>query len=591
MGPTLNLSRDTLQVRRVCLRARGDPLRARFAIESALGRVDPTRTGLPPSAVLVVRRLEPPDRLRLHGPRPAVGYEAAIAASLRQRAAAARRPWLSECQGAEEAVWFRDEAELLACLLGDLACGHVVARWWWPCLLGTADRDQWLRIGLRRHGFALPAALALLADRALAVKALRGLPVPWLQEAIAVVERDHGLERGATARQAGAQHPGPERVMAVSAGGRGPAVPPLGMRDAEHVPPLPAAREAERLRQQLLDLSRRLARVGETSRHRRLRAPPTAPGARTGSWRVLGDGVTKSGRSSQPTGRASPLEVPVGTQVAEQPPQIALAKPSAATPHPPPPRLQAPQATETPVGTAVKEKADELRRSILGRAPAMVRATSSSPPSAAREDAGIVGPREAAPPAAGDKASSRQLPHEAPDENGAETRFGGLFYLLNAMLELRWYGDFTQPRAPRLALSPWDVLALTGSAWFGVGIKADPIWDLLAFLAGREAGSEPGTGLVRRLPRNRRLRELTGRWLRPRLVTLDTRLGAALPGHPPPQLHALMCLHEAMIVVSPVRVDVRLDLAKLPLPIRIAGLDRDPGWIPAAGRIVAFHFT
>jgi hypothetical protein len=28
----------------------------------------------------------------------------------------------------------------------------------------------------------------------------------------------------------------------------------------------------------------------------------------------------------------------------------------------------------------------------------------------------------------------------------------------------------------------------------------------------------------------------------------------------------------------------------LPLQIRFAGLDRDPGWVPAAGRFITFHF-
>jgi hypothetical protein len=38
------------------------------------------------------------------------------------------------------------------------------------------------------------------------------------------------------------------------------------------------------------------------------------------------------------------------------------------------------------------------------------------------------------------------------------------------------------------------------------------------------------------------------------------------------------------------RIDVHMDLAGLPLPVRLAGLDRDPGWIPAAGCDVRFQF-
>jgi hypothetical protein len=42
--------------------------------------------------------------------------------------------------------------------------------------------------------------------------------------------------------------------------------------------------------------------------------------------------------------------------------------------------------------------------------------------------------------------------------------------------------------------------------------------------------------------------------------------------------------------VTATHVDVMLSLADLPIAIRFAGLDRNPGWIPAAGRYLAFHF-
>jgi hypothetical protein len=53
----------------------------------------------------------------------------------------------------------------------------------------------------------------------------------------------------------------------------------------------------------------------------------------------------------------------------------------------------------------------------------------------------------------------------------------------------------------------------------------------------------------------------------------------------------LVCCHEADIHVTLMAVHVYLQLAALPLSIRVAGLDRDPGWIPAAGRTLSFHFT
>lgn len=44
------------------------------------------------------------------------------------------------------------------------------------------------------------------------------------------------------------------------------------------------------------------------------------------------------------------------------------------------------------------------------------------------------------------------------------------------------------------------------------------------------------------------------------------------------------------IAVTRTHVDVVLDLERIDLAARICGLDRDPGWVPDLGRIVAFHF-
>ena len=42
--------------------------------------------------------------------------------------------------------------------------------------------------------------------------------------------------------------------------------------------------------------------------------------------------------------------------------------------------------------------------------------------------------------------------------------------------------------------------------------------------------------------------------------------------------------------LRPGRVDVHAPLAQLPLAVRMAGLDRDIGWLPAAGLDIRFHF-
>jgi hypothetical protein len=52
----------------------------------------------------------------------------------------------------------------------------------------------------------------------------------------------------------------------------------------------------------------------------------------------------------------------------------------------------------------------------------------------------------------------------------------------------------------------------------------------------------------------------------------------------------LLLRQRARVSVTAIHVDVAFSLQDHPLEIRLAGLDRDPGWIPAAGRIVAFSY-
>jgi hypothetical protein len=51
-----------------------------------------------------------------------------------------------------------------------------------------------------------------------------------------------------------------------------------------------------------------------------------------------------------------------------------------------------------------------------------------------------------------------------------------------------------------------------------------------------------------------------------------------------------LCRIPARIAFTPTHLDVFYSLDHHPIEIRLAGLDRDPGWIPAAGRYVRFHF-
>jgi hypothetical protein len=92
-------------------------------------------------------------------------------------------------------------------------------------------------------------------------------------------------------------------------------------------------------------------------------------------------------------------------------------------------------------------------------------------------------------------------------------------------------------------------------------------------------------GLTLAAPASQGLR----RWLRlvRPVVTglLVERLGLTVD-----ELGVELLQRRARIVCDRTHVDVLLPLAEASVPVRRAGLDRDPGWVPALARVVTFHF-
>jgi hypothetical protein len=164
------------------------------------------------------------------------------------------------------------------------------------------------------------------------------------------------------------------------------------------------------------------------------------------------------------------------------------------------------------------------------------------------------------------------------------TQFGGTFYLLNVALALGVYGDFSMPRHKGLELSPWDWLAMIGWRWFGDEFRKDPVWKVLAELAGHPARRRPERGFK---PPGRKS---VDRWFAEMSARLVARLMLALGAEEAKGIPDQVCRYPAHIYKSAAAVDVHLSLADLPISLRVAGLDRDPGWIPAAGRSLRFHF-
>ena len=79
-------------------------------------------------------------------------------------------------------------------------------------------------------------------------------------------------------------------------------------------------------------------------------------------------------------------------------------------------------------------------------------------------------------------------------------------------------------------------------------------------------------------------------WLDRICHDIEVRLTASLSVTDRDERRALVLNHQAKIEADSLRVDVHFSLASHPIELRMAGLDRDPGWVPAAGRSIYFHY-
>jgi hypothetical protein len=166
-----------------------------------------------------------------------------------------------------------------------------------------------------------------------------------------------------------------------------------------------------------------------------------------------------------------------------------------------------------------------------------------------------------------------------------DTQLGGIFYLINVGIALGLYGDFTQPLQPGTTLPIWDFLTLVARRLLRQRHPSDPVWQLLRTLAGRQRRHPPGAGFI---PSEMwpTLNDFLA-WLMP---TMRNYLRDVMRVNCRVHLGDLLLERAARIDVTPVYVDVYLSLEELPIAIRMAGLDRNPGWVPSAGRHIVFHF-
>lgn len=550
------------------LPAQAEPVAARLALQAlAADLADAVPRGLPPQSLLWMRRLAlQVPALALRRPGAAAARQASVAQGRDQLDAVlarAARPALGPVPADAEAVLFADEAEMLACLALAASAGQL-DRWWWRGLLGRRW-PQW-DVAWQDRPEAQAAAARLLARV--------GQPLQF------------------DARPAVREVPEAERLTPVPARGAGRPTPLQTARDEPTVMPLAAPERP----------AAPVGRLQPSSAQGRALAAPVMP--------LQGVSVDEPGPMREP-GRVTDRSAdhPASSILPPAALAPALARRAAEPMAQPDERLAAASSETTAAASADRSLAAPPTTPSVALAPGQVMP--------ARRPAPTVGPvsqpdatvRRDAPPHAASRADEppRQGPlpapvrlqpaeaavqHAPPDEPlptpaslwpWPEARLSHqapLLFIVNALLEDGLYPDFTCPRDPGLPVPLWGLLAALAQAW---RLPPDPLQALLAERAGEvPTGDLPAAPGVAAGP--------WAQWLPAYARSLRRRLCRRLGWTARRWAGGLQQAQPARLWLSESSWVIEFDLAHHDVAWRLAGLDRDPGWLPSVDCRLQFRF-
>ena len=471
---------------------------------------------------------------------------------------------------------FRDEVELLTCLTSDLVRGTAGRRWYWRQIARvTAPAGAGLAAAWTARPRWLPACLARL-PAAEARAAVAQLPTPAAATVLRALLTAFDIPEWSVARLAPAFAAPPEPATGAD---EPPGEPPW----RRWLPPTPLAPPAETLLGVALSLHHAPALVRRPGYAERLTAWRAAASAPLRPGLPRDDPANRSAHGAEaaavPSARTGPGTEPAGTG---RPETLA-------------PSDEAPaEACAGPVtGPADGPTAGRVADPGANRAGAEAgRLATVTPP----------GPDDPAAQQTGNGAAPAR--DAAWLGEGTATRLASLLYLVNFVA---WLDDEEENEDEDDVGVPagWALVELLGRYLLGDErdeFAGDPLWDILAELDGRRRGTPAATRLETdgslRLPRA---------WLRRWPPESATDPGTGLPRSPEERFGHVIGAFVAgqlrsrgigvssftvpgRVVVTATHVDVLLSLQHVDLTARLAGLDRDPGWVPALGRIVLFHF-
>ncbi|MBZ5621148.1 MAG: hypothetical protein LAQ69_20840 [Acidobacteriia bacterium] len=611
---------------------------ARLRLSSLLASAALQPPGMPPSAVLVVRNMEDPlpGRIARELNPAAVSsgeWERAAQDRLGALYARAARPAWGPVPSSAEAVLFADYSEMLACLAMDLqsSAGHS---WWWQSVRRrfSLRLGSWVRIW-EEHPEYVPSALEHLAARNQAVAVLERIPLVQAWRLLRMVARAFGLPDTTVPESPTAVvHPAvaspsrsPERHSCAASSAAG---------DSRHEEP----KEAQ------VRESPRGAAPGHPLR------PPWEPYVpREASPETLGIerrallGVALLLRRSPQVAFTTGFPVQFQTWLA--------AEERATREAPSEPRSTAAAPDVSPLDSTAKAgTAPPLGRGSVtpgGSLPSSGSVTSQGDRKVSRDQRERSEPRVAAE-AGHTGAVQRREEWEA----GRVTQAGGVLYLIHLLRQAELLRRF-ETGLGGWELLELVVRCLLGPAFWK--IAADPVWAALAELDEREPEVPAGTGFqaqmeyaapeswLRDLPDCRPLVRFRARgvelWRPEGFLILDSPAGGVPAGSSvvplsagqrrglrtaaavwpvcfplAPELRRFLhfvlpyarwrlrtvlrgasleevCLRRGKLILSSSHVDLVMGMRQISVPVRMAGLDANPGWVPELGRVVTFHFV
>lgn len=531
----------------------GEKSAGHHPIAKALQRVnlDPQ---LPPQGILVVRKLSP-DQPLANAWRPMRAWEQQTQTQITQNWRTAARPALDPVPASANAVWFADTAEWLACLSWDLFQGTARQRWWWqswlkrpqPSLSHTLfhlwqPEARWLPHTLRllytRHGQSIETLIAQLTD-AQAIALIQHIQTAYQlpASAIAAYSPPHPLSPSSS--------PSPPS----------PLSPNLPLS-------LPAA--ARTFTQLCFTLAYNPTFLREPAP--REPTPPSAfpnsnePSTESLALQSLTPPISTTESSiSQPlmSSSFSPTDSALnGPDSSEHSSASPPARPSALNQDAQAQRKYSPEP--------------ELKSSSRAD-----HSPSPGPPSTLPLEADLQNSPPSLPEI--DHPSSTPSPLHPSTPPPIPTQLGGLWYLINVLVPLNW------PH-PDLCPNPWHQLYALAQHLLDEPTP-DSVWQLLLDLSETDLPDDLTPWLAATLPE-----------LDQYLTTLSLPSSLASPSSPSsPSLHLPSSLSShlptpAEIHPSRTHIDIVFSLDQISLDLRLAGLDRDPGWVPELARVITFHY-